>query len=122
MIDRRAFDAAWMAVGWDNQNPHATEGQERFIAAYEAAKLANLPNDRVERVARAMAAAPHAPGAAPFSWQQAALKARAALAALETKPVVENSKECACDTFAYADGTQYKRHRCGKKPPREGLR
>ena len=39
MIDRKAFDAAWETMGWDNQNPQATEAQERFVvAAYEAAK------------------------------------------------------------------------------------
>jgi hypothetical protein len=31
-------------MGWDNQNPQATEGQERFVAAYEAAIPSPLEN------------------------------------------------------------------------------
>ena len=37
-INQNAFDAAWEAMGWDNQNPQATDAQERFVAAYDAAK------------------------------------------------------------------------------------
>lgn len=37
-IDEKAFHAAWEAVGWDTQNPHAETGQRRFIAAYEASR------------------------------------------------------------------------------------
>jgi hypothetical protein len=40
MIDEKAFHAAWEAVGWDTQNPHAELGQRRFIAAYEANRSA----------------------------------------------------------------------------------
>ena len=30
-INQNAFDAAWEAMGWDNQNPQATDDQERFL-------------------------------------------------------------------------------------------
>ena len=38
-IDEKAFHAAWEIVGWDTQNPHAEDGQRKFIRAYEAIKV-----------------------------------------------------------------------------------
>lgn len=43
MVDEEAFHTAWESVGWDTQNPHAEDGQRKFIRAYEAAKSKEQP-------------------------------------------------------------------------------